>query len=126
MSTSQRLHWQVTSQQTQNFKIDVNDVRETLAIVSRIAADHELRLCIGVDSASGTDADGARNLSLALEHDLHENGKQELIINLEDTNIDKMAIVVGRLGVIICRKMQEVRVRLLIMVFRVTNNQSRL
>lgn len=59
---------------------------ETLAIVSRIAADYELRLCIGVDSAGGTDADGARDLSLALEHD-----------------IDKVAIVVGRLGVIIIK-----------------------
>jgi len=79
-----------------------------------------------MDSASGTDANNARDLSLALEHDLHENGKQELIINSEDTNIDKMAIVISRLGVIICRKMQEVRVQLLIMVFRVTNNQIRL
>ena len=98
-------------------QIGANDVRETLAIVSRVATDYELRLCIGVDSASGTDADGARDLSLALKHKLHENGKQELIVNLENTNIDKMTIVVGRLGVIICRKMQEVRAGLLIMVF---------
>ena len=84
-------------------KIGANDVRETLAIVSRVATDYELRLCIGVDSASGTDADRARDLSLALEYELHENGKQELI-NLKDTNIDEMAVVVGRLGVIICRK----------------------
>ena len=87
-------------------KIGANDVRETLAIVSRVATDYELRLCIGVDSASGTDADGASDLSLALEHELHENGKQKLIVE-EDTNINKMAIVVGRLGVIICRKMLE-------------------
>jgi hypothetical protein len=58
--------------ETQNFQIGVNDVRETLVIVSRIAADYELRLCIGLDSASGTDADGARDLSFALEHELYK------------------------------------------------------
>jgi len=63
-----------------------NVCSETLVIVSRIAADYELRLCIGLDSASGTDADGARDLSFALEHE-----------------IDEMAIVVGRLGVIIIK-----------------------
>jgi len=83
------------------------NIPEPFAVVPSVPTNDILRLYVGVNSTSSADTNSACDLSLTLVHNLYssreEKTDREFIRDKKSTNVNKMAVVFGKLGVVVCK-----------------------